>query len=166
MRQVAEQIGYVPATLYLHFSDKDDLLYHIALEGFRSFDSTLQAAFYSETHALSRLHALGLAYIRFALQHPVHYRLMFMQRGEFLNRDCPPDYASVTDAWGVLQLAVSEGLQRGELAPGEVGVYTSLLWAHIHGLLSLHLATPYYAADQVEPLYRAQWEVILRSLVP
>src|SRR5688500_18400357 len=44
LRQVAEQIGYSPATIYLYFKDKDDLLFTVVDEGFMRFGAALQAA--------------------------------------------------------------------------------------------------------------------------
>jgi AcrR family transcriptional regulator len=166
LRQVAEAVGYSPTTIYLHFTDKDDLLHHVALEGFRSFGDDLARAYDSteETHA--RLYALGLAYLRFGVSRPVHYRLMFMVRGEFLQRPNPPGYDSVVDSFGVLERAVREGLARGDLRPAAPEVYTSLLWAEVHGLVSLHLGTPFFSAEAIEALFEAHMEVMVRGTRP
>ncbi|WP_102126974.1 TetR/AcrR family transcriptional regulator [Deinococcus planocerae] len=166
LRQVAEAIGYSPTAIYLHFTDKDDLLHHVALEGFRSFGDELQRAFDGAGDTLERLRAVGLAYLRFGVSHPVHYRLMFMVRGEFLERPNPPGYGSVIDAFGVLERTVTEGLARGELPPRPAEVYTSFLWAHVHGLVSLHLATPHFPAEGLEALFLAHMEVFARGLRP
>lgn len=166
LRQVAEAIGYSATTIYLHFSDKDDLLHHVVLEGFRSFGEELQAAFDETSGALTRLAAIGRAYLRFGVTHPVHYRLMFMARPELLTRPAPAGYECVTDSFGVLQRAVEEGLASGELRAAPVEVYTTFLWASVHGLVSLHLATPSFPADQLESLWVQHMEVTARGLRP
>lgn len=166
LRQVAEAIGYSPTTIYLYFTDKDDLLHHVALEGFRSFGEDLQRAFDSVEGALDRVQAMGLAYLRFGITHPLHYRLMFMVRGEFLERPNPPGYESIIDSFGVLQRAVEEGLARGELRPQPPEVYTSHLWSHVHGLVSLHLATPFLPRESLEGLFLAHMEVFRRGAHP
>lgn len=164
MRQVAEAIGYSATTIYLHFTDKDDLLHHVALEGFRTFGHELQAAFDGAENTVERLEAIGVAYLRFGLSHPLHYRLMFMVRGEFLERPCPPSYESIVDSFAVLRRTVEIGLERGDLPPADTDFYTAYLWAHVHGFVSLHLATPYLPAAAVEPLFRQSMEVFRRSL--
>lgn len=166
LRQVAEAVGYSPTTIYLHFTDKDDLLHHVALEGFRSSREELQRAFDSAEGAFGRIQAMGLAYRRFGMTHPVHYRLMFMVRGEFLERPDPPGYESITDSFGVLRRAVEEGLARGELPPQPPDIYTSCLWSHVHGLVSLHLATPFLPGETLETLFLAHMEVFRRGIQP
>src|SRR5215213_6311078 len=44
LRQVAERIGYSPTTIYLYFTDKDDLLFTVADVGFMRFGEQLVAA--------------------------------------------------------------------------------------------------------------------------
>lgn len=166
LRQLAEAIGYSATTIYLHFKDKDDLLHHVVLEGFRSFGLEMQRAYDSAEHTLDRLEALGMAYLRFGLSHPLHYRLMFMVRGEWLERPIPPGYPSVIDSFGLLERTVHEGLARGELRPGPADVYTTFLWSSVHGLVSLHLATPRFPQELLEPLYQQHLEVIRRGLTP
>lgn len=166
LRQVAEAIGYSPTAIYLHFTDKDDLLHHVALEGFRSFGEEVQRAYDSAEESLDRIQALGLAYLRFGMTHPVHYRLMFMVRGEFLERPNPPGYESVIDSFGVLQRAVEEGLARGELPSRPPEIYTSYLWSHVHGLVSLHLATPFLPGESLEGLFLMHMEVFRRGVRP
>ncbi|WP_052351703.1 TetR/AcrR family transcriptional regulator [Deinococcus pimensis] len=163
LRQVAEAVGYSPTTIYLYFTDKDDLLHHVALEGFRSFGEDLARAFaaHEDTHA--RLLALGQAYVRFGVTHPVHYRLMFMVRGEFLSRPNPPGYESVVDSFGLLERAIREGLERGDLDVPDVSAHTLGLWAAVHGLVALHLATPYLPASALEPVLEQTMEVMRRG---
>lgn len=166
LRQVAEAIGYSPTSIYLYFRDKEDLLHHVALEGFRSFGQDLQRAADQPGSAHERLHAIGLAYLRFGLRRPLHYRLMFTLRGDWLGLPTPSGYDSVIDSFGVLEQAVQLGIERGELKGGDLQVYTSLLWANVHGLVSLHLATPYFPAEVLEGLYAQHNEITLRGLSP
>ena len=142
LRQVAEAAGYTPTTIYLYFKDKDDLLLHAALDGFKSFGEVLQAAYDAHQDPWERLMAEGEAYVRFGLEYPVHYRLMFMGRGEFVNFDMPDGYESVTDSFGVLVKTIQECIGAGILPEKELNVYSNLIWAGVHGIVSLRLANP------------------------
>src|SRR5918998_3534570 len=84
MRQIAERIGYSATTIYRYYEDKDDLLFAIVREGFLRFGKQLAKAAASSDDPRARLAALGNAYIEFGLRNPVYYRLMFMQRFDFL----------------------------------------------------------------------------------
>lgn len=165
LRQVAEAIGYSATAIYQHFTDKDELLYYVALDGYRLFGEHLQAGYDAETDSRRRLRAIGLAYVRFGLSHPVHYRLMFMQRGDFFHRPRPKGYEGILDSFGVLRRIVEEGLASGEFRPGSVEVYTTLLWSGVHGLVSLALATQFFQNMDVEALYERHLEVMLSDFL-
>lgn len=148
LRQVAEAIGYTPTTIYLYFKDKDDLLFHTVIEGFDTFGKMLQAAYDSSSNPLERLKAEGQAYVKFALENPVNYRLMFMQRGEFLEREPPEGYESVIDSFGILEQTVKECLDAGYFKPSDVRSYAAVIWASVHGVASLAIATPYMTKEE------------------
>ncbi|MCU0649567.1 MAG: TetR/AcrR family transcriptional regulator [Gemmatimonadaceae bacterium] len=80
LRRVAERIGYTPTTIYRHYKDKDHLVEGMVQLGFVQFDRALREAVSSELDLVERQKALWRAYVRFALDHPTRYRLMFMQR--------------------------------------------------------------------------------------
>ncbi|CAN5542355.1 TetR/AcrR family transcriptional regulator [soil metagenome] len=148
LRQVAEHIGYSATTIYLHFKDKDALLFAVALEGFSHFCEALQKAYESAEEPWQRLEAVGRAYIRFGLGHPVHYRLMFMQRGEFMTRPKPDDHRPPIDSFGVLLRAVEEALEAGVMKPGDPTGYANTLWAGVHGIVALTITMPF--CDEVQ----------------
>ena len=157
LRQVAEAIGYSPTTIYLYFNDKDDLLYHTAMEGFVKFGEMLQAAYDGAETPLERFGAIGRAYVEFGLENPVNYRLMFMQRGEFLQRDAPPGYESVINSFGVLTRVLQDCLDAGVIKPGDLQTYANMAWANVHGVVALAISTPYIdeaAAYEMLELYQ------------
>ena len=157
LRQVAEAIGYSPTTIYLYFIDKDDLLYHTAMEGFVKFGEMLQAAYDGAETPLERFGAIGRAYVEFGLENPVNYRLMFMQRGEFLERETPPGFKSVIDSFGVLNRALQGCLDAGVIKPGNLQTYAGMAWANVHGIVALAISTPYIdeaAAYAILELYQ------------
>src|SRR3954462_14730867 len=74
LRQVAERIGYSPTTIYLYFTDKDDLLFTVADVGFNRFGEQLVAAAASAKDPARRLTAMGRAPIDFGIQNPAYYQ--------------------------------------------------------------------------------------------
>ena len=148
LRQVAEAIGYSPTTIYLYFENKDDLLFHAAMEGFATFGQMLQDAYDSSDDPLERLKIEGQAYVRFALENPVSYRLMFMQRGEFLKRETPEGYESVIDSFGILEKTLQECLDAGYFKAGDKRSYAAVLWTSVHGVASLAIATDNFTKEE------------------
>jgi AcrR family transcriptional regulator len=150
LRQVAEEIGYTPTTIYLYFKDKDDLLLNVVYEGFKLFGESLEAGYRSTTDVLERFRAVGWAYFDFAMTHPIHYRLMFMQRGEFLQTQPPDGYSSVIDSFGVIQRVIAEGIEAGVMQGGDVRTLSTLIWANVHGVVSLLLTRSHVQVNMKE----------------
>lgn len=164
LRQVARQIGYTPTTIYLYFEDKDDLLFHAAMDGFKQFGQRLQAAYASAGTPLERLTAIGKAYVRFGLENPLHYRLMFMERSEFLQRTPPPGFEKPIDSFGILLKTVNECLTADLLKPGDPLVYAATIWATVHGIVALAVATPYIDGRSVPAMEEVAHDMIVNGL--
>jgi AcrR family transcriptional regulator len=162
LRQVAEAIGYSPTTIYLYFKDKDDLLFHAARDGFRVFGDRMEAAYQAGGDAQERLRLLGRAYVRFGLEYPVHYRLMFMQRAEFLNRPPPDGDEPVIDSFGVLRRTVVEGLAEGVFKASDPDLLSAFIWSGVHGIVALAITTDYFPEETVRAL-QEQLERTLRE---
>jgi AcrR family transcriptional regulator len=81
LKDAAADAGVSTAAPYRHFADKDALLRAIQGEGFALFNASLLAAYESATSAQAKIVELGVAYVRFALEHPAHFRVMFSGSG-------------------------------------------------------------------------------------
>jgi AcrR family transcriptional regulator len=163
LRQVAERIGYSPTTIYLHFADKDELLFEVVLDGFDRFGRMLQEAAAAPGDPFDRLEAIGRAYIRFGLDHPIHYRLMFLQRPEFLMR-ARPDHGPMIDSFAVLARVVDELLEEGAIPPGDPGSIAHLLWTGVHGIVSLAIRMPHCDDVQAERVADLYFPMLRRGL--
>ncbi len=78
MRRLAASVGYAPRTLYLYFTDKDDLLSELIEEDVGRMADRLEEARAREPDPTRRLYAVALAYVRFGLEHPHIYQTLFM----------------------------------------------------------------------------------------
>lgn len=165
LRQVAEEIGYTPTTIYLYFKDKDDLLLNVVYEGFKLFGESLEAGYRSTDDVLERFRAVGWAYFNFAMANPIHYRLMFMQRGEFLQEEPPEGHSPVIDSFGVIQRVIVEGMEAGVMHQGDVRAITTLVWANVHGVVSLILTRSHVQVNMEEArqLFGMQLEATKRA---
>jgi len=78
IRSVAERAGVTSPSIYLHFADKDALLDVACADYFKQLDGQMLSAAAACTTPVEVLHALGTAYVRFALKTPVLYRIATM----------------------------------------------------------------------------------------
>jgi AcrR family transcriptional regulator len=140
IRAVADAVGVTPPSIYLHFADKDALLNAVVFDVFSELDAAMLQGADGIDEPLERLRAFGMAYIRFAVGHPEHYRLATMD-------PCasPPavDEILATSAFAHFQATIRACMDAGIFASGDPLPVTLDLWAAAHGIASLMIAKPY-----------------------
>lgn len=137
MRGVADKIGYTPRTIYLHFSDKDDLLSELIEEDLGRLTDRLEAIAAQETDPGRRLDAVALAYVRFGLENPYAYEAIFLRRSHPFSREAAKLKRHVQGQrlLDTLSRVVQES---GRVAAGlDVRVVTQALRCALHGVTSL-----------------------------
>lgn len=142
MRKIAEAIEYSPTAIYLYFKDKEELLRELCSQDFRKLAQHFQTIAGIED-PVEKLRQTGLAYVDFGLTHPNHYRLMFMTpepvepTEEVLAGKGNPDQ----DAYAFLKMIVSDCIAQGRFREDltDPDTVSQILWAGVHGLVSLHI---------------------------
>ena len=138
IRNIADDIEYSPATIYLYFKEKDEIFFIIHEQGFallhQEFQPLLEIA-----DPLERLHALGSTYINFALNNPDYYDLMFIMRAPLGQIACHDKWDAGDHAFQFLLNTVQECLDQKLIVPGDVNVIAVTVWSFAHGLVSLHI---------------------------
>ena len=139
LRGVGARLGVSRTALYRHFSDKRALLAAVAAEGFATLRRELLAGWNDGAHGAEGLAAMGDAYVRFAVTHPSHYRVMF--GGALDSRVVAPDVdGESTDAFGVLLDAITEQQRAGIVRPDDPLKLALFVWAEVHGIAMLALS--------------------------
>ena len=133
MRAIADAIEYSPTTIYNHFEDKDDLVKALCEADFARLLGALQQQ-PPPQNAVEWIRQLGRAYARFAIGYPNHYRFMFMtpEKDHVKEPDSPGDRS-----FGLLRAAVAKAIETGRFHGGDVNTMAQVLWAGIHGAVSL-----------------------------
>lgn len=131
LRSVARLAGVSHAAPAHHFGDKIGLFTAIAAEGFR-----LLAA--ETTPVVERGDALlqsGLAYVRFAVEHPGHFQVMF--RPDLQRTDDPALAVARDRSFDVLYRAARRGA--GLADDDDVTGLAVAAWSVVHGFATLWL---------------------------
>jgi AcrR family transcriptional regulator len=144
MRKIAARIEYSPTAIYLHFADKRAVMRALCDTDFLALAGKFQRVA-KIADPIARLRAAGRAYAAFALKHPNHYRLMFMNthpehgphEGGAIERGNPKQ-----DAYAFLKSIVAAALAAGRLRPAltDVDLVAQLVWSGMHGVVSLLIA--------------------------
>ncbi|MBZ0278748.1 MAG: TetR/AcrR family transcriptional regulator [Anaerolineae bacterium] len=144
LRQVAEQVGYSPGTIYLYFSDKDDLLFNVADAGFRRFQAFQQEAAARSDDPLEKLRNACRAYIAFGTQYPAYYHLMFQERPDLLFQARKEEAGTWLETLESYQ-ALFHGLKdAGMLRDGNLVSMSDAWWATLHGIVTLANSMSYF----------------------
>lgn len=138
MRAIANELGCSPMTPYRYFENKDEIFALVRADAFRQFAATQAAAAEAGATPLERLHLLGQAYVQFGVDHPDAYRIMF-QLDQGPSESYPELAAQEETTFSYLVDAVAGAVGEG-LFVGDPLTIAHMLWAHVHGLVSLHLA--------------------------
>ncbi len=138
LRSLAKELGVSPMTPYRYFENKEELFAMVRTEAFRRFADVQRDAIAGIEDPEDRLRVLGRAYVGFALDEPDAYHTMFdilqAQAGTY-----PELEAEQARAFSYLHSAVTAAVDAG-LMRGEPLLRAHVLWAQVHGLVSLHLA--------------------------
>jgi AcrR family transcriptional regulator len=140
LREIGARVGVSRMAAYRHFSDKGELLAAIREAGFAQFADALETARSKAGKGFaSRLKAMALAYARFAAEHPAYFEVMFGWR-DANERAAAPSPAGAR-AFGILEETIRAGQEKGEVRPGPPVELARLVWAHVHGISMLRLAS-------------------------
>jgi AcrR family transcriptional regulator len=136
LRSVGDRLGVSRTALYRHFADKSALLAAVASEGFRTLRLETLDAWESHGGGRKGLEAMGAAYVRFAVAHPAHYRVMF---GGYV-RDAGPDSDLAREGAGAFQVLVDAILAQqkdGRVRRDNPLALAQYIWATVHGIAML-----------------------------
>lgn len=162
MRKVAKQAGVSAMASYRHFESKEQLMHHLQVHGF-SLYAQLQAEIGDDVTGWDRVVANSTAYGRFALRHPAYFRIAFMATDELGTlKTLTPEGQRIIE--GTFRFSVAAMLGAG-VPPEQATLETVRHWAHIHGLVALHLAGRLrFHGDDFEAFFASELAFLVEQL--
>jgi AcrR family transcriptional regulator len=139
LREVARRAKISPAAVYRHFDSKEALLAAVCAAGFRNFAAYLIRALEAPTPR-ERMASSARQYLCFALENPRDYRVMFMDAAEGYATVAPPRPAEAPEpTFQFLVDRVEECVRARLIVEDDATEIAAVIWAHVHGLVSLRL---------------------------
>jgi AcrR family transcriptional regulator len=164
MRAVAHEVGVTPASIYLHFADKTELVWAALADKYRQLADQMRTADTAATAGpRERLRAQVHAYCHFAMENPGHYRLMYEIRQPAVERERMGLHPA---------RQVSARLRRALAACADAGYPLSLplyqathtLWTGLHGLVSVqHSLAIEGSPDQLDSLADGLVDIVVST---
>jgi AcrR family transcriptional regulator len=138
IRNIAEKIGYSPATIYLYYKDKNEIIFDLHREGFRLLVQYLDVLS-GVTDPFERLKAMGRAYIHFALENQDTYKLMFVMEEpmQHVESRMEQDWAEGDKAFDILVHTVADCQKKGYFRQLNTANISFVIWGTMHGLCTL-----------------------------
>ena len=131
LRAIARAAGVSQAAPYSHFGNRAELLAGVAQRGFQQLAEGMRQAEQGITVNEERLLALGVSYIRFAIDNPALYSLMFSSEFQDMTEHSLLAEAAA-ESYAIIGAAVTEQVGAQEAEAGTVAA-----WAIVHGVADL-----------------------------
>lgn len=161
LRQLATALGCSHATPYRYFENKEELFMAVRAECYQRFGAHLREQLGAHTDPFERLLVIMQSYADFARTHTSEFRLMF-QLGQPRPAQYPQYHRVGVGTWSLLEEAVGQAIDAGILA-GSPKDIAHMLWAGVHGLVSLSLAQRLTVGRTAEELLRPTATAICRA---
>lgn len=148
LRELARRIGVSHAAPYRHFADKRALLTALAIEGGTVLHDRIALALERAGDDLrARFLAAGYAYVRFALDEPSLFAVMFARE---IDAEDPQLARSRQRSLSLLFGFIVDAQARGAMVEGAPEVLAQPVWAMHHGLAMLAIAGRYKGQSEDE----------------
>jgi AcrR family transcriptional regulator len=150
---VAGAVGVTPPAIYKHFDDKTELVYAVCQRTFARLDDAIETAAATTDDPVTELRERGKAYVRFGIENPEHYRILFMTRPASAPADW--DHAAImgSAAFDHHLGAVVRAVEAGALPEGTDPMLVAIgLWVAVHGITSLRIAMPTFPWPPLDDL--------------
>lgn len=184
LRELSQRLGTSRSAIYRHFASKDALMKEVISSGFQKLDLAVSPAFNdADKPFLERFHAMGMAYVTFAMHNPNLYRLLFgpamsREREEMCENDKPglhrlkngdssDEVLQNDEESGFHKLAsiIIEGQRQKIFRNDDPVLIATTVWALLHGFSSLVIDGHISVSSNVQAIYETNYRLLLEGLL-
>ena len=168
MQKLAKEVGVSPATIYIYFENRDDLILSLYREESRKMAEATLAGFDPGASLAVGLRVQWKNRARYCLENP--RAAHFLEQIRHSPFHAHEESAKGRDFIDTMRAFCRGAIERGELVRVPVEVYWSVAFAPLYQLVKFHLAgrgltgTPRFALD--EKLMDQTLDLVVRALTP
>lgn len=166
IRKIADEVGLSSTALYMHFSEKGEILQEICRQAFEELLGANRRILAEVSGPEERLRKMLEAYVAFGFSHPNAYRLIYLTR-PIEARDGAESAAQQMGPalFQSSQVAIQELAAQGRLKDVDVHQAGVVLWAGAHGIVSLIITKPYFDFGDKDALTRIMIDTLMTGLL-
>lgn len=166
VRAISDRVGVTPPSIYMHFGDKEEVLFAACARRCEDLHARLADAFATSEDPVESLRAGADAYVRFGLDHPEQYRMVFMSHRGKAEAEVELDEVPGLSAFYLLVRAVQRCIE-DELLRDDIDAFSASvsLWVALHGLTAALISHPEFPFLPLERTIEDLSEVALKGLL-
>ncbi len=163
VRRIAAAAGVAPMGVYNHFKSKFGIVEALYVQGFERLREAT-ASIEEIQDPYEALRECGRRYRSLALANPTLYQVMF-HRAVPGFEPSEQAFEVAVQAFGTLINAVRRAMAAGVIAEGPLADTAQILWASVHGWVSLEILGIGFVQDQ-DAVFDRAYTALLRGLRP
>lgn len=142
IRAIASDVGVTPPSIYLHFADKEALIFAVCQEQFGRLEALVDELSAGVEDPLERLRIMGETYVRFGVEHPEQYRILLMGKGDVSIEDFQSGAMPGVSTFQKLMAPVEACMEAGIFRRQDVFLVATGIWSLVHGITSMRITIP------------------------
>ncbi len=140
LRKIAGKIGVSATSIYLHFESKDDLIHTLMEQAIDRLNDQLEEKVNTKKDPIQKLEDLARAYVRFALDNPREYQVIFLFSSDEMTRYPVEKFRKARRGYELVHLVLEEGASQELIDEEQPRLAAYTFWAQLHGVMSVVLS--------------------------
>ena len=166
IRKIADEVGVSSTALYMHFQDKGCILLEICERTLRLLLERNREIAAKPLDAVVRVKLMLEAYMRWGLEHPNAYQLVYSAPRPPSAAGWPEDTVDLSaQCYDIFSGVVREIAANGRLRTGTADSAAQAIWMSCHGVVALLAARPHFGWADREELIQVTLDGLLNGLV-
>jgi AcrR family transcriptional regulator len=166
IRKIADEVGVSSTALYMHFQDKGCILLEICERTLRLLFERNSEIAAKPLDPVVRVRMMLEAYMRWGLEHPNAYQLVYSGRPLAAAGPWPEDTRDLsTQCYESFRNVVREIAAVGRLRTGAPDSAAQVLWMSCHGVVALMASRPHFGWADRDELIEVTLDGLLNGVV-
>lgn len=139
MRKIAREIDVTATSIYLHFRNKDHLVYTIIEESIEELNRIILSIAETNINPMKKIEKITRGYVAFGLERPQEYEVIFMLRPEEMPRYPRDKFRKARAGYEIIASVIEEGIEKKIIVEENPLTAAYTIWAQMHGVVSVIL---------------------------
>ncbi len=166
IRKIADEVGLSSTALYMHFSEKGEILHEICRGAFEQLICENRAITAVDEPAETKLRHMLEAYVRFGFTNPNAYRLVYLTRPVEARHGAQTAAQQMgAELFRTFEDLLAQLIAADRLRVDNAKLAGQVFWAGAHGIVSLVITKPYFSWVERDLLTKTMIDALITGLI-